>query len=159
MGALAVEVLLEGVEPVVPDLALVVDPSTEKREVLHPETAGPPGALAPLLDQAAAAQDCDVMRDRLLGQGERLGELSDRRFAPGETSHQRAPDGVTQGGEGCVEVVLGGRGGGGPAPPQRTSSALCKCVLVYLPPRLPVVAEHAQEAFGRHPLEALIARV
>ena len=87
------EVLFEGVEPVVPGAALVVDPRAEQRQLIGPQPAGAPGALAPLLDQAAPPQDTDVVGDRLWGQVERFSELSHRGVTLRETSHQGATDG------------------------------------------------------------------
>ena len=104
MPLLVGEVLFEGVEPVVPGPALVVDPRAQQRELVDLQPAGPPGALTSLLDQAAASQHTDVVRDRLLGQVERFGEFSHRRVAAGEAVHQGAADRVTESGEGGVEV-------------------------------------------------------
>ncbi|GAA0422097.1 hypothetical protein Acor_51800 [Acrocarpospora corrugata] len=92
--------LLKGVEPVGPDAALVGDPRAEQRKLIDLQLAGAPGALAPLLDQAASPQDTNVVRDRLWGQVERFGEFSHRGVTPRETTHQGATDGVAKSGEG-----------------------------------------------------------
>lgn len=96
--------LFEGVEPVVPDSALVVDPPAEQRQLIGPQPAGASRALASLLDQATPSQDADVVGDRLRGQVERCGELTHSGVTPRETRQQGATDRVTESGEGRVEI-------------------------------------------------------
>jgi hypothetical protein len=96
--------LLEGVEPVVPCAALVVDPRAEQRQLVGPQPAGASSALLSLLDQAAPPQDADVVGDRLGGQVEGFSELTDRGVTLREAAHQGATDWVAESGEGGAEV-------------------------------------------------------
>lgn len=96
--------LIQGVEPVRPDAALVVDPATEKRQLIGAQAAAATGAIALLLDQAGPPQDTDMVGDRLRSQVERFSELAHRGVPLREATDQGATDGVAESGKGGVEV-------------------------------------------------------
>lgn len=99
--------VFESVEPVVPGSALIVDPGAQQRQLIDSQPTRTPGALTSLLDQATPSQDTDVVRDGLLSQVERRGELPHRGVTAGQTGHQSATHGIPQGSEGGAKVRPG----------------------------------------------------
>ncbi|GIF07594.1 hypothetical protein Asi03nite_51320 [Actinoplanes siamensis] len=124
--------LLQGVEPVVPGSALLVDPRAQLCELGGSQPAGPPGALSSLLYQAAPPEDTDVVRDRLLGQVEGFSEFPDGRITVSESTDQSAADRVAERGEGGVEVHDWSRGGGRHDAHLNTNDRFNKDTFVYV---------------------------
>ena len=85
------------------DQAVAVDPRGERFERLgvevHRAALGLPGAG----DQARVLEDLDVLRDRLEGDVEGLGDLVHRGRSTAEVRDDRPPDGVGEGGEAQVD--------------------------------------------------------
>jgi hypothetical protein len=67
---------------------------------------GPPLGVPRPGDEAGMLEHLDVLRDSLLRDCERFGELVDRRVGPGEPRHDRAPHRIGEGHEGAVERVV-----------------------------------------------------
>src|SRR5258705_1141568 len=99
------EVAVELVEALLPVAPVVLDPVGDVLERIGLEPAGPPLRLAAALDEARAFQHFQVFRDCRQAYLERLGQVQDRGFAGGETTEDRAPPGIGEGGEGGAEAV------------------------------------------------------
>jgi hypothetical protein len=97
-------VLLEPVEARLPLSLLLADPIDQLLHALGVQAAWSPLTVDPLSDQPAAPEDADVSGDGLVCQVEWLGELANRRLAPGEPADDRPTGTVTEGSEGGIQV-------------------------------------------------------
>lgn len=75
------DLLIEPIEPVSRDLPVPLDPLGRGLQWCRFETAGPPLCLAAPGDQPGPFEHFEVLGDRLEADGERLGQLIDRRLA------------------------------------------------------------------------------
>ena len=94
----------EAVESVLPQRAVLGDPTLGPFQAagLEAARAHPTDLLGP--DHAAVLQDLDVLHDGRERHGERLGEVADRDRAPAQPLDHRATRRVGQGPEGVVEL-------------------------------------------------------
>src|SRR5687768_3109367 len=105
-GLQFLHVLLEIVEALLPELAIVAEPLRCTRERLRFEAARAKLRVAAARDEACALEHLEVLRDGGLAHVERLHEVRHRRFALSETRQDRAPRGVGKRSERQVERVI-----------------------------------------------------
>src|SRR5438093_8991852 len=95
---LGFELVEQGIEALVvalPQPAVAFQPPGGFAEPLGLEAAGPPLRVAAARDQAGALQDSEVLGDRGLAHGERVGQLRHRRLTrrePGERSEEHTSE-------------------------------------------------------------------
>src|SRR6185312_7971222 len=99
------EVIVEAVEPLLPEPPIVVEPLVDALEGSRFEPAGPPLRRAAAGDQPGIFQHFQMLRDRGSADFERSGELADGGLAKGETRENRAPRRVGEGEERGAEAV------------------------------------------------------
>ena len=87
---------------------VLVDPGGECLELRRIQVHGSALGVPRPGDQPRLFEHLNVLRDRLLGDLERIGQLVDRGRAPAEAGDHPAPHRIGQGGEGPVEPVVGG---------------------------------------------------
>src|SRR5260370_37771887 len=113
-------VLVELVEPLLPDPPVLLDPADGRVQHRTLQVAGPElGATGPG-DEPALLEHLQVLGDARKGHVERRGQLVHRGVPPGQASDDRPPGRVRQGREGGVELILG-HGHGRPPPHPPTS--------------------------------------
>ena len=104
-----VEQRVEAAEPLLVDQPVLVDPGREGLEPGRIQVHGPALGVPRPGDQPCLLENLNVLRHRLLGDLEGIGQLVDRCRAPAEPGNDPAPNRIGQGGEGPVEpVVCGG---------------------------------------------------
>src|SRR5690349_18381380 len=84
LGLKLAEVILQPVEPLLPELTIALQPVVDAFQRLRLELAGPPLRLAAARDQAGGFQHLEMLGDRRAADVERLGELRHRGFAKRE---------------------------------------------------------------------------
>src|SRR2546426_2328310 len=99
------QIALQAIEALLPETAIVLQPVGGLLERSRLEPAGPPLRLATARDQTGALQYLEVLGDGGKAHLEGLGQVRDRRLAPGETSQDRAPGGIGEGREGRAEAL------------------------------------------------------
>src|SRR6516162_3644953 len=97
------QVLVQPVEPALPDLTARLHPRRRLPEGLGAQRAGPRLRRAVARDQAGALEHLQVPRDRGQADRERLSQLGHGRLAPREPCHDRTAGRVGEGGEGEAE--------------------------------------------------------
>src|SRR5258708_3495410 len=100
------QVAVEGVEPLVPERTVALDP---RRRLLEWPGDGAAPVLASLLaplEETRALEDPQVLRDRGTRDRVRPGELRDGRLAPGKAGEDPAADRVRERREREVEARL-----------------------------------------------------
>ena len=86
--------------------AVAVDPRGQPLQRGGVQMHGPALRIAGPGDQTRLLQHLNVLGHRLFGDGERSGQLVDRRRSPGQSRHHRAPDGIRECHEGTVQLGL-----------------------------------------------------
>jgi hypothetical protein len=87
----ALDLLVEPLEPVAPDLAVPLDPIGRLFQWRHLETAGSPLCLAAASDQPGPLEHLEVLGNRLETDRERPRQLIDRGFTFGQPGENRTP--------------------------------------------------------------------
>src|ERR1700728_4033692 len=100
LGFQPVQIVVEAIETVGPETAIVLDPAGYVPERAGVELAREPLRFAAAGDQAGAFEDFQVLGNGREGHFEGLSQLGDRRFAGGKFGEDRAPSGIGKGGEG-----------------------------------------------------------
>jgi hypothetical protein len=91
------------------DQPVAVDPCGERLQLRRIQVHGPALRVARARHEPRLLEHLDVLRDRLLGDLERLGQVVDRRRAAAEPGDDAAAHRVGEGHEGPVEAVIGAR--------------------------------------------------
>ena len=99
------QVGLEPVEALLPDVAVALGPLGDFLERRRLDPARPPLRLAPARDQAGALEHPQVLRDGRHAHVERLGELGDRALARGQPRQDRPAGRVGEGGKRGAELI------------------------------------------------------
>src|SRR5262249_46685785 len=103
-------------------------------QAVRPHDVQVAGALAPLGDEAGAAQDLEVERDGLLRQGDVLGDVADGPRLIADGGQDAAAVGVGERAEGGVDGIGGGEGNGHGVRWPYSSIYLYKCQRVFCSP-------------------------
>src|SRR5512135_3476982 len=98
------QVVFQSIEALVPEAAIVLDPVGRGGERPGVEPAARDSAVAGATDQAGALEHAEVFRDGGARDGERLGQLPDRRVAGGKPGEDGAAGAVAQRGVHGVET-------------------------------------------------------
>src|SRR5690348_10344044 len=99
------QIVVEAVEALLPEAAIMLDPARHVLERSGLEPAWPPLRLAAARDEAGALQHLEVLGDGGHAHLERLGQLGDRGLAQGEPRQDGAPRRVGERREGAAEAV------------------------------------------------------
>ena len=95
---------IEALKILFPERTIVFEPVDGLAERAGIDPPRPALCVAAVGDEAGAFQNLKVFGDRRLADGERLGELRDRRFAGCQTGQDRAPRRIGEGGKRRVEL-------------------------------------------------------
>src|SRR5438128_3403304 len=93
------EIIVQAIEALLPEVAVVLQPVGGVLERPRLEPAGPPLGLAAARDQAGSLQHLEMLGHGRKAHLEGLGQLRDRSLARGEAGEDRAPCGIR---EGCI---------------------------------------------------------
>jgi hypothetical protein len=102
------QVIVEAIEGLFPELAIALEPMGGILEGLDFEATGTPLGLPAAGDQAGVLEDFQVLGDCWESHLERPGEVVDRGFAAAEMGEDGTARGIGKGGESGGEVVLCG---------------------------------------------------
>src|SRR5215207_5018868 len=105
LGLELAQVVVEPVEALVEEAAVVLEPAVDALQSLGIEAAGTPLRLAAAGDEAGALQHLQMLRDGGQAHAERLRELRDGRLAEAEPRQDGAPGRDGQRREGRAEAV------------------------------------------------------
>ena len=99
------QVIVQAIEPRVPELPVVGQPSIDLAQRARGQAAGAPLRRPRTRDRAGALEDFQVLGDGRPADLERLGELVDAHLAAGQAGEDGAPGRISQGSEGRSEGV------------------------------------------------------
>src|SRR3954468_12041613 len=99
------QIVVQAVEALVPEAAVVLHPVSDLPERTRLERAGAPLRITAARDQSRALEHLEVLGDGGHAHLEGLGQLGDRGLAGCKASQDRAPGGIGEGCEGGAEVV------------------------------------------------------
>src|SRR3954452_5341527 len=99
------QVILQAIEALFPEAAVVFEPVGGIFQRTGFEPAGPPLRLAPPLNKTRVLEHLEMLGDRRKAHGERFGQLDDGSLARNEASQDRAPRRISEGREGGVEAI------------------------------------------------------
>src|SRR5665213_252292 len=106
VGLQAFQVLVEAVEALLPEPAVVVEPVEGALQLPGFQPRRTPLRIAAAGDEAGLLQNFEVLRNRRLADLEGFGKLFDRGLAGSEAGQDRAPGGVGESGKGGAEGVI-----------------------------------------------------